>query len=319
MDLLPKVTEAISVILGGLTVGYIARRRGWLPGSTAEPLTCWLLAYVSPAPIVLAMWSLPVDDWKAAALPLIYVTQTILLWPAAALAANILRLDNTEKAAFIPPAMFSNQGFTYGSFVCYIAMGPQGLAMAALYILPFILLLYTVGFAVPGRYIARQDGGLRQAITESLIRSYRRNPLLALLAGLVLALWRVPQPEFIPALLDVLMPVSAFALLFAIGLTIRLSTVKDYLGSVAAMHLLKFVVQPALGIGLATLLGFWSQPGHAFLKVVLIQTMTPSAVMSLAVVQVLGLKSNLANACWLTTNLVAIPLAGVLVWLTGLP
>jgi len=71
-------------------------------------------------------------------------------------------------------------------------------------------------------------------------------------------------------------------------------------------------------LGLATLLGFWSQPGHAFLKVVLIQTMTPSVVISLAVVQALGLKSNLANACWLTTNLVAISLAGLLTWLAAL-
>ena len=46
---------------------------------------------------------------------------------AAALAANILRLDHTEKATLIPPAMFSNQGFTYGSFVWYIAMGALGL------------------------------------------------------------------------------------------------------------------------------------------------------------------------------------------------
>jgi len=318
MDLLPKVIEAVSVILGGLTAGYIARRWGWLPGSTAELLTRWLLAYIQPAPIVLALWSLPVGDWKAAVLPLIYVILTVLMWPAAALAANILRLDSIEKASLILPAMFSNQGFTYGSFVCYIAMGPQGLAMATLFILPFTLLLYTVGFAVPGRYVARPGGGLRRAITESLTRSYRRNPLLALLVGLALALWRVPQPEFIVGLLNLLMPVSAFALLFAIGLTIRLSTIKDYLGSVAAMHLLKFVVQPALGIGLATLLGFWSQPGHAFLKVILIQTMTPSGIMSLAVVQALRLKSNLANACWLTTNLVAIPLAGLLVWLAGL-
>ncbi len=318
MDIIPKAVEAVVVLFMGLTMGYLARRRGWLPGTASRPLTCWLLAHLNPIVIVLALWSLPVDDWKAAALPLIYVAQTMLLWVAAVAAAEVLGLSSRKKASLIPPAMFSNQGFTYGSFVCYVAMGPEGLALATLYVLPFSALLYTVGFIAPSRYVPGSSESLVGQLQETLTHNYRRNPVLAVLMGLTLALWQVPQPEFVRPVLDVLIPLSALGLLFAIGLTIRLSTIKDYWDSVVAVHLLKYVVAPALGLGLATLFGFWAQPDHTFLKVVIVESATPSAIMSLAVVQALGLESDLANACWLTTNLVAIPLAGVLVWLTSL-
>ena len=318
MDITPKAVEAVVVLFVGLMAGYLARRQGWLPATAARPLTRWLLAHLNPVVIVLALWTLPVDDWKAAALPVIYVIHTMLLWLAAVVAAEVLGLDNREKASLILPAMFSNQGFTYGVFVCYVAMGPEGLALATLYMLPFSALLYTVGFAAPSRYVSGSSESPVGQLRETLIHSYRRNPLIAVLTGLALALWQVHQPEFVGPALDVLMPVAAAGLLFAIGLTIRLSTIRNYWNSVVAVHFLKYAVAPALGLGLATLFGFWSQPDHTFLKVIIIQSATPSAIMSLTIVQALGLKPDLANACWLTTNLAAIPLAGVLVWLTGL-
>ncbi len=318
MDLLPKVIEAVAVIVVGLAAGYLARRRGWLPSSAAPRITRFVLAYVNWAPIVLALWSLPVESWYAATLPVIFVVQTVLLWPVAYLATRVLKLDNEETATLIPAAMFGNQGLTYGSFVCYIAMGPAGLALATLYLLPFGVTLYTLGFAVPGRYVAGRGGSLVGAIKESALCNYRRNPLLAVLAGLGLALLKVPQPGFVGPTLHVLIPLSAVAMLFAIGLTVRLSTIKHHLSSLVAMHVLRFVISPIIGIGLALLLGFWGQPGHDFMKVMIIQSAAPSAIMSLTIVQALGLKADLANACWLTTNLIAIPLAGVLVWMVGL-
>jgi len=318
MDTVTKATEAILVLIVGLMVGYLARRRGWLAETAATPLTRWLLAHVNPVVGVLALWTLPMRNLQAAALPAIYVIHTMLLWPATVAVAKVLGLDNREKASLIPPAMFSNQGFTYGVLVCYFAMGPEGLALAALYLLPFSALLYTVGIAAPSRYVSgssRSPGGhLRQILAQP----YQRNPILGVLAGLSLALLRIPQPYFLRPVLEVLMPLSALGLLFAIGLTIHVSKVRDYWDSVVAMHLLKYVVAPALGVGLAMLFGFWSQPDHTLLKVIIIQSATPSAITALSIVQALGLNTNLANSCWLTTNLVAIPLAGALIWLVRL-
>jgi len=318
MDTIPKAAEAVVVLIMGLMAGYLARRRGWLPETSARPLTRWLLAYVNPIVAVLALWTLPVDNWKAAALPAIYLIHTMLLWPAAVVMAEVLRLDSREKASLIPPAMFSNQGFTYGVLVCYFAMGSEGLALATLYMLPFSALLYTVGIAAPSRYVSGSSKSVVGQLGQVLAQRYQRNPILGVLAGLSLALFRVPQPHFLRPALDVLMPLSALGLLFAIGLTMHVSTIRDYWDSVVAIHLLKYVVAPALGLGLAMLFGFWSQPDHTLLKVIIIQSATPSAITSLSIVQALGLKTDLANSCWLTTNLVAIPLAGVLIWLTGL-
>jgi len=318
MDTIPKAAEAILVLIVGLMAGYLVRRRGWLPETAATPLTRWLLAHVNPIVAVLALWTLPVDNWKAAALPAIYLIHTMLLWPAAVVMAEVLGLDSREKASLIPPAMFSNQGFTYGVLVCYFAMGSEGLALATLYMLPFSALLYTVGIAAPSRYVSGSSKSPVGQLGQVLAQRYQRNPILGVLAGLSLALFRVPQLHFLRSALDVLMPLSALGLLFAIGLTIHVSKIRDYWDSVVAMHLLKYVVSPALGLGLAMLFGLWSQPDHTLLKVIIIESATPSAITSLSIVQALGLKTDLANSCWLTTNLVAIPLAGVLIWLTGL-
>ncbi len=318
MNVTLKVIQIIVVILGGLVAGYLFRRFNWLAATWSPRITRATLAYVQPFPIALAIWGLQVHSWRAILLPVFGAVLAILMLVVGALVARGQQLDRRSQAAFVLPTMFSNTGTTYGAFLCFVLMGAQGLALATIYTLSFAPMIYTVGFYVARAYVGAGQQSVGEIMRENLTAPHSRNPLAAILAGLLL--WALPwqRPECLLPAIDILIPVGTAALLFAIGLSIRLRAVREYAPQAIWMHGLKFIVSPALGLLLAVLFGFWAQADHEFLKIVLIESAAPCAIMSLAIVQVFRLNVDLANVCWLTTNLTAIALAPILVVVAGL-
>mgnify|MGYP003867628129 CR=1 FL=1 len=119
----------------------------------------------------------------------------------------------------------------------------------------------------------------------------------------------MPRPEFVAPLLDLLIPGSTALFLFAIGLSLSLTSVVRHHRECLALGIVKFVVSPAIMLGLVWLMGLVGETHHTIRQVLFIESATPVAIMALIVPQLFDLDKDQANACWLTTNLAAIGLA----------
>ncbi|HEY3398105.1 MAG TPA: AEC family transporter [Armatimonadota bacterium] len=307
-----KTIEAFLVIVLSLAVGYAARKRGRLQSGQAVGVSRAGLTWLTPVVSFLVMWALRPVGWGAAALPMICALCIVLIWLPATLIARRLLSEPREQAAWIISAMFSNQGTTFGVFICFILLGAQGAALGTIYTLPFLPLLYLLGFFIAGRYVASSSSPWQTCIA-TFRWGYSRNPLLGVLLGL-LAHVVAPPPAVALRMIDVLVPLDTAIQLFAIGGNLRLSALGQYVRPIVVMHVVKFVLTPLLGLGLAALLGLWGQADNQLVKIVLIECSAPVAILSIVVAQCTGLKVDVANSLWVTTNLFAAAWVPVLLW-----
>jgi len=310
--LLVDTVRTMAVILGGLMTGYCLRKSGWVAERHGNRVNRFALMFIQPLVICLALWMMQRLQWRALLLPLYGITLILALWPVAAVLGRTLRLDRPALGSFVTASMFSNVGFTYGTFIAYVALGPVGAALGSLYCVSFMPTFFTLGFYVGKRYSGDDRGGLLRALGKQFADPQTRNPVLGIVAGLALNLLRVPAPAAGEVIIDVAMPATTAAYLLAIGLGLHLSAVKVYWRECLLAHLSKFVLGPAVGLALAMVFGYFAMADRGPLVVVFIQSAAPVAIMSVMLAEVSGLNPKLAGALWITTNVTAVLLAPVI-------
>lgn len=310
--LLIDTIRTMTVILGGLTAGYCLRKSGRVPESAANPVNRFALVTIQPAVICLALWLMKPVGLRTLALPLYGVLLILIMWPVASLMGRLQRLNRPALGSFVTAGMFSNVGFTYGTFIAYVALGPTGAALGALYCVSFMPTFFTLGFLVGRRYSHDGGGSLLQALGQQFADPQTRNPVLGIIAGLTLNLLRVPAPTAGPAIIDVAMPATTAAYLLAIGLGLHLSAVKVYWRECLVAHAVKFALSPAVGLVLAVPFGYWALSDRGPLCVAFIESAAPVAIMTVLLAEMSGLNPKLAGALWITTNVTAVFLAPVI-------
>lgn len=316
--LLIDTLRTMTVISGGLFAGYCLRRTGRSKPGWSPAINRFTLVWAQPVVMFLALWSMKTPDWRALALPVYSVVLIVVMWPIGALVSRLLHLDRSDTGSFTTAAIFSNQGFTYGTFLTFVALGTQGAALGSVYCISFMPMLFTFGFYVARCYSAEAGQGILKVLTRQFIDPQSRNPTLSILAGLALNWLHVPAPSSSAFIIDITMPASTAAFLFAIGLGLHLSAVRVYWRECVVLHALKYLVSPALGLLLAIPFGYWALADHSLLCVCFIMAATPSAIMSVLLAQVFHLNERLAGALFLTTNVTGIFLAPLILWLARL-
>ena len=316
--MLTEVVRTVTVILGGLVAGYLTRKTGRLSADVSPRINSLTLIYLQPIATLLALWGMRDPTWQTALLPVHATVLILAMVPVGALVARRMRLDRPSQGAFVEATMFSNVGFTYGIFLAYMALGDEGAALGSIYCLSFMPLVYTLGFLVASRYAYDKPPTGAQMLRETFVKPESRNPLAAVVIGIALHYIGPHRPSSMQLLSDVTIPASTAAFLFSIGLGLRLSAVKRYWKPCAVVHILKFVVSPAIGLGLAWVFGYFAPGNSHLLQVVIIQAATPTAIMAIVITQVFGQNRDLASALWLTSNLSGVVVAPVLLYVARL-
>lgn len=308
--------RTVTVILGALVAGYGLRKSGRAGPDWGPRVNRLALVWVQPLVIAVALWAMKRPDWQTLALPLFAFAHMVVMWPLGALAARLLPMSRPDRGAFVGSAIFNNQGFTYGTFLAFVALGSQGAALGSVYCIAFMPAFFTFGFYVGRRYSSQGNQGLWEAVRGMFSDAETRNPTLGILAGLALSALQAPIPPAAPLFIDVAIPATTAAFLLAIGLGLRLSAIRDYWRECLLMHAVKLILSPVAGLLLAVPFGYWALADHSLLKVCFIMCASPVAIMSVMLAQVFELNERLAGALWLTTNLSWTLGAPLILWAT---
>ena len=257
----------------------------------------------SPFTLCLSFWQMNLRSAQPWLLPLLgFLISSASLIPAW-LYARHDRLSGAQTGTFLTCAFFSNLGYL-GAFSAFALFGEPGYALCMMYVVYFTPAFYTLGFGIAARY---GHPRIHSSFSSAYSQELRFYPFFGMLAGAVLSLARVPRPPVFEWLNSAVIPLSTALSLMAIGSQLTFESPRPWLRPCLAMSAIKFIATPCIAWALLSL---FRVQGLAR-AVVLIEAATPVGVSALMLPLLFGLDRKLANALWLFTTVLAIPVFAV--------
>jgi len=301
-----SLVELVRVIAGMLALvalGVTARATGLLKAEHAHPINTILIYFglpalifttVQPAAISADLIGVPVVAWGATA------AGAVVAWAV----SRLLRLSGPTAGAFILVATFGNTGYI-GYPLATELLGDAGLVRAIFYdVFGTVAAVLTIGIVVAGQM------GEHEGRVNPLKELLTFPPVIALLVAL--ALRSVTVPAVVSDWLDALSKIVVPLIMISVGLSLKPHGIRDRLGVIGLVGVLKLVIMPVVALGLGMVL---AQDADA-MRLLVLQAGMPSMMLSL----VIGMRFKLdvdfiASAILVTTAacVVTIPLMQMLV------
>lgn len=310
-----RIVFSLGLVFFGLALGYIIQRlesgqRIVLLRPIAEirkGLQKTALLVLNPVAILGATWVAGLTSVKIAVMPLLGITALAWGGVLAFGAARAFRFENCQTGAYIVCGGFTNIG-SLGALFCFLLLGEQGFALVPFYKLFEEVAYYTVGFPLAksfSRDVTAMDTFGRR------IRKVVSDPfVLAAVAGMgigfALNLSGLERPVFYGLLNSILIPTASLLLLISIGMAMRFDRVLPHLRAAAVIAAIKFIFVPATLTGLAFLAGLHHLDQGLPFQVVLILSSMPVGFIAMVPPTLYDLDIDLANACWLLSNLLLV-------------
>jgi predicted permease len=314
-----RFASMLVVLAGGLGSGYMAANRFGVQEHLAKKLMTVVLVCLNWPIALLVIWRMQLTT-QLVWLPIVGVILMLTMTAFSAAVFSFFRLDQKSRLTLILAGALSNLGYTGGAFVCYALFGAEGLGLANLYLVLWIPTVYLVFFPILKArelQIDRSEGGLRL----SQILDARCLAIPAVISAIVLNLTNVRFPAFVSRLhiIDIFVYAASSLAFFAIGLRIKVSRLKNYVYLYFPLVGVKFVVTPVVALLLVGLLGSVGRDLSGLVReVIIVLSVTPSAVVMVTISNVFDLDGPLASALWVvTTGIFAVIVAPVLFFVFG--
>ncbi len=285
-----------------ILLGYVIRRRGWLPAGFWEPAERLTYLFLLPA---LLVTTLARADFSA--LPAVAMAGAVLLAIAAMTALLVAfqlvtRKNGPAVTAVLQTSIRPNSYI--GLSIPFALYGETGLAIAALAVAVVVPAVNVVSIAALLRFGARAPGTAGSG--PGLARSMLKNPLiLACLLGLALNLSGLGLPPVAGETLTILARAALPLALLAVGAGLDLSAARTSGGWVVSAVALKLAGLPLLTAGFCLLLGVHGLP----LTVAVIFNALPAATSSYILARQMGGAPGLvANILTVQTLVAAVTL-----------
>ena len=306
-------------IYGFLLLGYGARCVLPPAAEWSRPLTRVFLIYITPLITLNSFWSIDFSGAQFLTLPLISVgLQSLSLVPTLLL-GRALGLSSQEKGSFVACSMFSNTGPTLGVFLCFILFGQEGLYLGSWYITLYIPFYYFVGFPLMSTLSGEGRVSIGDALAELVRNPVSVVPISSMAVGLALNLGGVPRPEILNLVITrfvTYLSTAGFSLAIGMGLDFHKSL--GYVRHSLWISLIKFLLNPMISLFLVWSLGYFRMTNPLPLKVAFVESFMPTAILAVVLSKLFRLNEDLANAAWILTTLLMVPLIPVIIWLQGL-
>ncbi len=300
-----RLAAMLTVLVGGLVSGYLASSRFGLPERFAKKIMTAILVSFNWLIALLVIWRMQLTG-RLIWLPIVGV---VLMSTITALSTGLfhfLDLDRKSRLTLILAAGLSNMGYTGGAFVCYALFGAEGLALANIYPLFWLPLVYLIFFPLLKIHELRlKDSNAKFSFGQVL--DFRFLVLPAVITAIILNLTGLESPAFIAKfhIIDVLVYIASSLAFFAIGLQVNLSRLKNYINLYFPLAMVKFILTPVVAILLIWLLALTGQNLTVLAqRVIIVLSVAPSAVLMVTMSNVFDLDGPLASALWVVTTAV---------------
>jgi predicted permease len=294
-----RLVSMLVVLVVGLASGYLASSRFGLPEHLAKRIMTIVLVCFNWLIALLVIWPMHLSR-QLIWLPVVGV---VLMLTITALSAGIFYLlehDRRSRLTLILAGGLSNTGYTGGAFVCYALFGMTGLALANIYLLLCLPVFYLVYLPLL-KVRELREGGRSSALKLNFLLDLRMLATPAVIAAVILNLTGVKSPAFIAKfhIIDILVYVASSLSFFAIGLRVKLSRLKNYINLYFPVAAVKFILTPAVALSIIALLVLTGQNLDSLVrKVIIVLSVTPSAVLMVTMSNVFDLDGPLASALW---------------------
>jgi malate permease and related proteins len=195
----------------------------------------------------------------------ITILSTIILTGLAYIAGKILRLDRKLGAALILVSILPNAG-NYGLSVNLLTFGDDALAYASIYFSFSVIVMFTLGV-----FIASMGSTSIQGSIKSLLKV---PSIYAVIIAFTFLAYNLHFPSPVEHAITILSDATIPAMLVLLGLQFQQITPNNHLGALASGTVLRLLISPLLGFGLASLFNLQG----AVLQAVVTESAMPSAV-----------------------------------------
>jgi len=288
-----EIASIVAPTFFAIALGYLFGRFSRLSYAVLIDLALYIAI---PCLVITSMLSTPIVLSVAAKL---WASSLLIMGGTFVLARLVFALGKTKHSGLYLPIVFANV-VNMAFPIIYLAFGAEGLANAALFYMPYGILVYSVGV-----YVAAGQSDLKEGLKVML-----RTPLVyAAVLGLVLNLAGVVLPDLVMNSLRFVGQAGAPLILLVLGMSI---------GKIRLAHLPLTLVASALrmGGGLAFgllavwLMGFTGIPR----AVVIFESAMPSAVMTAVFATKYRNEAELVSSVVLVTTMAAVVVIPVLLY-----
>ncbi len=317
-----KLIFSIGLVFLGIGIGYLIQtlvnknQLDWPIETIRQKLQKAALLFFNPVAILGATWIADLENIKIAALPFMGTAALFTGGCLAFAAARWLHLDRHQTGAYIVCGGFTNIG-SLGALFCFMFLGEKGFALVPFYKLFEESMYYAVGFPIAKSFSKdlSETPSLLNRLTSAVTDIFVLVAISSIVTGLILNLSGVERPFFYGHVNTIFIPLAALLLLISIGMAMKFSSVRTFLIPGLLTAGIKFILVPILIVGSGYAFGLHRIDGGLPLKVVLILSSMPVGFIAMVPPTIYRLDIDLANACWLITNMALIIIVPVLLFL----
>ncbi len=298
-----RLATMFVVLVCGLVSGYLASSRFGLPEYWAKKIMTVVLVSFNWIIALLVIWQMQLTK-QLIWLPIVGVVLMLTVTVFSAVLFHFFGLDRKSRLTLILAGGLSNMGYTGGAFLCYAFFGTAGLALANIYPVFWAPIVFLVFFPL----LKVHEFRLKNPDAKLNLLSYALDPRMlvipAVIIAIILNLAGVKSPDFVADfyIIDILVYIASGMAFFAIGMRVNFSRLKNYINLYFPLSAVKFILTPALALLFIWLLALAGQNlTSPVQKVIIILSVTPSAVLMVIMSNVFNLDAPLASALWVVT------------------
>ncbi|MDA3937224.1 MAG: AEC family transporter [Actinomycetota bacterium] len=293
---LARIILALVAIVG---IGWLLRTTGMVKAEDARPinniiiyvgLPAFIFSAVQPAELEIELIGVAAIAW------IVFIVTAVLSWYV----CKLLGLSDRTSGGFVLAASLGNTGYI-GYPVAQQFLGDVGLVRAIFFdVFGTVAALLIVGLLVAQRK-GSSDGGPVRPLREILTFP----AVLALLAGLALHWWTVPDPvmDWLGVLSNLVVPL----IMISVGVSLRPGTFRRYTIPLVVLFAIRMVMAPFVALVAGPLM----MADFEAVRLVVLQAGMPSMMLTLVIGARFKLDTDfIASAILVTTvgSVITIPL-----------
>ncbi|MEI7728073.1 MAG: AEC family transporter [Verrucomicrobiota bacterium] len=320
MPIVTKFILTAAVIILTTLAGYACRRKRWIEERVGEWLMTIVAVFGYPLVGFFTVWgtSLKASD---AMLPIMACTHVVVMTFLGLALTPMVTRDRAERGLLAVSGGLGNNGFTMGAFILYLLYGEQALGLANIYFVVFVPLVVVLIYPLARHFASAQPQGTLGELMRRSLLDWRSIGLPINVLAILISAAGVRRPQCVADwhLVDIMVYTFTPMAFFAIGLRLHGSKVLPLWRMIAWLGVVRFGLGAVTGLGLAwlTQLTPW---GFADLRwnVYVVQSFMPTAVTSVAVANMFGLKPQESSVLFVTnTALYLVLILPLVFWLFG--